>query len=53
MERLHWLLERAFDEEICHLSATFTSVHMRAHQPSCAFDLPQSAVVQASVSMCI
>lgn len=38
MERLHWLLERAFDEDIGHLSATFTSVHMRAHQPTCTCD---------------
>ena len=53
MERLHWLLERAFDEEIGQLSATLTSVHMRAHQPTCAFDLMQSAVVQAPVSTCI
>ena len=28
MERLHWLLERAFDEEIGQLSTTFTSVHI-------------------------
>ena len=26
MERLHWLLERAFDEDINQLSQTFTSV---------------------------
>lgn len=27
MERLHWLLERAFDEDINQLSQTFTSVY--------------------------
>ena len=53
MERLHWLLERAFDEEIGQLSTTFTSVHMPAHQPTCTCDLLQSAVVQASVNTCI
>lgn len=26
MERLHWLLERAFDEEINQLNQTFTAV---------------------------
>jgi hypothetical protein len=43
MERLHWLLERAFDEEIGQLSPTFTSVCMRARLPNCTFDLLQSA----------
>ena len=29
MERLHWLLERAFDEDIGQLSQTFTSVSIQ------------------------
>ena len=41
MERLHWLLERAFDEDINQLSHTFTLV--QALLPSAAENAPFTA----------
>ena len=43
MERLHWLLERAFDEEVGQLSQVFTSVCIYLHISQCS--LARSALM--------
>lgn len=56
MERLHWLLERVFDEDINQLNQTFTAVtiisHCMAYCSSHLWSLVKTRRAEHAVMLC-